>query len=45
MTTIVNLGVKIPSFVSKKELKEAVKVARHTANLKVGLGSLVKKYE
>jgi rRNA maturation RNase YbeY len=25
MTTIVNLGVKIPSFVSKKELKEAVK--------------------
>jgi rRNA maturation RNase YbeY len=25
MTTIVNLGVKIPSFVSKKDLKEAVK--------------------
>ena len=25
MTTIVNLGVKIPTFVSKKELKEAVK--------------------
>jgi rRNA maturation RNase YbeY len=25
MTTIVNLGVQIPSFVSKKELKEAVK--------------------
>ena len=25
MTTIVNLGVKVPSFVSKKELKEAVK--------------------
>lgn len=25
MTTIVNLGVKIPGFVSKKDLKEAVK--------------------
>ena len=25
MTTIINLGVKIPSFVSKKELKQAVK--------------------
>jgi rRNA maturation RNase YbeY len=25
MTTIVNLGVKIPSFVSKRDLKEAVK--------------------
>lgn len=25
MTTIVNLGVKIPTFVSKKELKEALK--------------------
>ena len=25
MTTIVNLGVKIPTFVSKKELKEAIK--------------------
>lgn len=25
MTTIVNLGVKIPNFVSKRELKEAVK--------------------
>jgi|GEM_PF-1354898 len=27
------------------ELKEAVKVARHTANQKVGLGWLVKKLE
>ena len=25
MTTIINLGVKIPSFVSKKELKQALK--------------------
>lgn len=36
MTTIVNLGVKIPSFVSKKELKEAVK------NLTIQEGKVLK---
>lgn len=36
MTTIVNLGVKIPSFVSKKDLKEAVK------NLVLNEGKLLK---
>jgi len=36
MTTIVNLGVKIPSFVSKKDLKEAVK------NLAIEEGKILK---
>ena len=36
MTTIVNLGVKIPSFVSKKDLKEAVK------NLALSEGKILK---
>jgi len=36
MTTIVNLGVKIPSFVSKKDLKEAVK------NLAIQEGKVLK---
>ncbi len=36
MTTIVNLGVKIPSFVSKKDLKEAVK------NLALSEGKVLK---
>ena len=36
MTTIVNLGVKIPSFVSKKDLKEAVK------NLALNEGKVLK---
>jgi rRNA maturation RNase YbeY len=36
MTTIVNLGVKIPSFVSKKVLKEAVK------NLALNEGKVLK---
>ncbi|MEY4486482.1 MAG: rRNA maturation RNase YbeY [Bacteroidota bacterium] len=36
MTTIVNLGVKIPSFVSKKDLKEAVK------NLAIREGKVLK---
>jgi rRNA maturation RNase YbeY len=36
MTTIVNLGVKIPSFVSKKDLKEAVK------NLAITEGKVLK---
>ena len=36
MTTIVNLGVKIPSFVSKKDLKEAVK------NLVLNEGKVIK---
>ncbi len=36
MTTIVNLGVKIPSFVSKRDLKEAVK------NLAIQEGKILK---
>jgi probable rRNA maturation factor len=36
MTTIVNLGVKIPSFVCKKDLKEAVK------NLALSEGKVLK---